>query len=243
MKEQKIKHVILHLLALVACLLLASCQKQPQMKADEPVTASNTESSAIKGGDAQPKVETARGARQPTQGEAEEALKRVYQQVVTMDKNQTGSFVVGDFNGDGSEDIAVAVVAAKGKLAEVNGEFANWIIVDPKRVALPDAGEAAAPPLSANGPVKIEQRDSLLAIIHGYGEDGWRNAEAKQTYLLKGAAGEGMRVVPLKDFPEALRVRKNGGKSRADIIVEKLAGAQGFLYWIDGKYVWHQQSG
>lgn len=157
------------------------------------------------------------------------------------DKNHPDSFVVGDFNGDGSEDIAIMVAPARDKLAEINSEFANWIIVDPKKVALPDPKKGVQPAPAETGPVKIEQRDSLLAIIHGYGPDGWRNPQAKQTYLLKNAAGEEMRVVPLKDFPGALKVMANGVKSRADIISEKLAGVAGFLYWTAGKYVWHEE--
>lgn len=190
---------------------------------------------------AQPKPETRRSTMPPTFIEAEAALRRVYQQIVTPDKNRPASFVVGDFNGDGSEDIAVAVAAAKGKLAEINSEFANWIVVDPKTVALPDQKKVVQPLPQTSGPPKIAEQDALLAIIHGHKQEGWRNSQATQAYLLKGAAGEEMRVVALKDFPGALKVRKNGSKSIADIIVQKLAGRAGFLYWIDGKYVWHEE--
>jgi hypothetical protein len=240
-KEQKIKRgVIFMVLPVVACLALGACTKQSQTKVNDSSTASPVESNTKIAGNEQPKTETRRSTTPPTLAEAEAALQRVYRQAVALDKNKPGSFVAGDFNGDGSEDIAIAVSPAKAKLAEINSEFANWIIIDPKKVALPDAKKAVQPLAETTGPVKIEQHDALLAIIHGYEQEGWRSTEAKQTYLLRGAAGDEMRVVPLRDFPDAIKVRKNGSKSRADIIVEKLSGAQGFLYWIDGKYVWHE---
>jgi hypothetical protein len=86
--------------------------------------------------------------------------------------------------------------------------------------------------------VKIEQGDALLAVVHGHGAEGWRSPEATQSYLLKGVAAQGMRAVPLKTFPPALEVRSSANL-RADVISGRLAGADGFLYWSRGKYVWH----
>jgi hypothetical protein len=239
-KEQKINSIILHLL-LVAYLVLAACTKPAQTGANDSPTPSPKESNATAATDEQPKPETARNTTPATLSEAEGALERVYRQALMPDKTRPYSFVVGDFNGDGSEDIAIIVVPARGKLSEINSEFANWIIMDPRKVSLPDPKKAVQPAPAETGPVKIEQHDSLLAIIHGYGPEGWRNPQAKQTYLLRNAAGEEMRVVPLKDFPGALKVTKSGAKSRADIISEKLAGVEGFLYWTAGKYVWSEE--
>lgn len=126
-------------------------------------------------------------------------------------------------------------------LAEINSEFANWIVADPKKVSAFDPKKAVQPPPAESGPVKVGPGDTLLAIIHGHGPDGWRDREATQSYLLRNAAGEGLRVVPLKDFPPALRVKERGANSRADIISETLAGEPGFLYWATGKYAWHEQ--
>jgi hypothetical protein len=240
-KERKIKPIFLHLLLVVACLVLAACTKPAQTGVNDSPTPSPKESNATTTSNEQPEPETTRDTTPPTLSEAQDALERIYRRALIPDKNHPDSFVAGDFNGDGSEDIAIMVAPAKDKLAEINSEFANWIIVDPKKVTLPDPKKVVQPAPAETGPVKIEQRDSLLAIIHGYGPDGWRNPQAKQTYLLKNAAGEEMRVVPLKDFPGALKVRENGAKSTADIISEKLAGVAGFLYWTAGKYVWHEE--
>ena len=89
--------------------------------------------------------------------------------------------------------------------------------------------------------MKVGPSDTLLAIIHGHGPDGWRDRDATQSYLLKNAAGEEVRVFPLKNFPPALKVKERGANSRADIISQTLAGEVGFLYWTTGKYVWHKQ--
>ena len=40
-------------------------------------------------------------------------------------------------------------------------------------------------------PLRVEENELLLAVIHGYGTQGWRDAQATQTYLLKNAAGVG----------------------------------------------------
>jgi hypothetical protein len=241
MKEHKIKPILLYLVAVIACLVLASCTKQAQTDVNNSPAPSPKESNSTAASNEQPKPQTTRETTPPTLSEAQDALERIYRQALIPDKNNPNSFVAGDFNGDGSEDIAIIVTPARGRLAEINSEFANWIIVDPRKVALPDPKKVVQPAPAETGPVKIEQHDSLLAIIHGYGPDGWRNPQAKQTYLLKNAAGEEMRAVPLKDFPGALKVMSNGAKSRADIISEKLAGVAGFLYWTAGKYVWHEE--
>jgi hypothetical protein len=240
-RERKIKPILLYLLSGIACIVLAACTKPVQTGVNDSPTPSPKESNSTAASDEQPKPETTRATTPPTLSEAQGAVERVYRQALMPDKNNPNSFVVGDFNGDGSEDIAIIVAPARGKLAEINSEFANWIIIDPKKVVLPDPKKAVQPAPAETGPVKIEQRDSLLAIIHGYGPDGWRNPQAKQTYLLRNVVGEEMRVVPLKDFPGALKVMANGVKSRADIISEKLAGVAGFLYWTAGKYVWHEE--
>jgi hypothetical protein len=170
--------------------------------------------------------------------EARASLERVYKQVVTVDESRADSFVTGDFNGDGSGDLAIAVKPSRDTLGEINSEFTNWIVADP-RVAVPfDPNQKKQTPPPA-GPVKIEQSDALLAIVHGHGPEGWRSPQATQTYLLKGVAAQGLRAVAVRDYPPALVVRKNLD-AKADIISGKLAGTDGFLYWSRGKYVWHK---
>src|SRR5437588_10377104 len=53
-------------------------------------------------------------------------VAHIYRDAVVVEAERAAPFVVGDFNGDGSEDIAVVVRPGAGKLPEVNGEYANW---------------------------------------------------------------------------------------------------------------------
>jgi hypothetical protein len=167
-------------------------------------------------------------------------LERIYKLAVVFDESRPDSFVVGDFNGDGSGDLAVAVKPSPGRLGEINDEMANWIVADPRREIPFDPNKAVQTTPPGEGPVKIEPHDALLAIVHGHGHEGWRSPEATQTYLLKGVAAQGLRAVPGNDYPPALVVRRNLN-ARADIISGRLAGADGFLYWSHGKYVWHRR--
>src|SRR4051812_38372763 len=85
----------------------------------------------------------------PRLEDAREAVARVYRDAVTVDMRRQPAYVVGDFNGDGSEDIAVVVrPATKDRLSEINDEVANWILEDPRQVQLPDPHKSvqALPP-------------------------------------------------------------------------------------------------
>ncbi len=240
MKELKLISIIV-CLAAATCIIPAGCYKTTQTGAGGEPTPSPEGPKAANVGTGTPDPAATRSVTPPAAGEVRAVLERVYKRALVMDEERPGPTVVGDFNGDGSEDIAIVVRPAGGMLAEVNSEFANWILEDPRRFA-PAAprnkGLSSAP---EPGPVKVEQGDTLLAIIHGFGPEGWRDAGATQSYLLKGAAGERMRAVPLRSFPAALKVKKDGANSRADIISERLAGVDGFIYWARGKYAWHEE--
>jgi hypothetical protein len=228
---------------LAACAVSAGCRESGQTDADGRPAAGAANTPAVAGAQPTPAATPADASREskpPTPEEARAALERVYRQTLTVEANRPDALIVGDFNGDGSEDLAVAVKAAAGALAELNGEFPNWIIVDPGRALPfdPDKRVQAAPP--SQGPPKVEAGDALLAILHGHGPAGWRSPEATQSYLLKGGAGSGMRAVPARDYPPALKVRRNLN-SRSDIISGTLAGADVFLYWSRGKYIRQQR--
>ena len=125
-------------------------------------------------------------------------------------------------------------------IAEINSEFANWILADPKRAAVFDPKKRVQSLPAETGPVRVQAGEALLAIVHGHGANGWRDREATQSYLLKNAAATGMLVVPLKNFPPALKVKESGAKSRADIISGTISRKAGFLYWAAGKYAWQE---
>jgi hypothetical protein len=176
----------------------------------------------------------------PTVTEVQAALARIYQDTVTIDVGKNEPVLVGDFNGDGSPDLAVVVrPSGEGALPKLNSEYANWIVEDPRRVVLPDASKAVQRLPQPGPPPLIQPIDILLLVLHGYGPSGWRHPYARQTFLLCNAVGENMRSQPLQ---EVLRAASKNAQSQpqGNVISEKLSGHDGFLYWTNGKYVWHQ---
>src|SRR2546423_7162911 len=173
--------------------------------------------------------------RPPKADEVVDALARVFNKTVILDETRSQSFVVGDFNGDGSEDLAIVTKATENSLAEINNELANWILEDPRAIPIP--GSKAANELQRPKPVKVEKTDSLLAIIHGVGPQGWRNREARQTFLLRSGAGTNIMV----RFASDLRSDSANSKLppfRGDAIRETINGRHGLIFWTGAKYAW-----
>ena len=56
----------------------------------------------------------------PDLSKVQEAVRRVFKDRVTIDTTHKPNFIAGDFNGDLSLDIAVAIKPADGKLSEIN---------------------------------------------------------------------------------------------------------------------------
>jgi hypothetical protein len=164
-------------------------------------------------------------------------LARVYQKAVTPDTSREPAFLVGDFNGDGSQDLAILVKPNEARLGDINNELANWILEDPKTVAIPGlpvGGRASGP----GRPVRAEKGEVLLAIIHGVGAQGWRNPEAKQTFLLKNSAGNSMSAQTVKDLQNS-KDRNKLPPLRGDAIHEAIAGKSGLIFWTGAKYSWY----
>ena len=163
------------------------------------------------------------------------AVARVFEKTTASEAAQQ-SFVVGDFNGDGSEDLAVVVKPNENSLQDINSEVANWTLEDPSKVAIPGTSSARRAVMAK--PVQAEKDTALLAIIHGVGPSGWRNADARQSYLLKNGAGSDMLV-------QTLTTLRNGKDKRSlpplqgDAIQVTIAGESGLLIWTGAKYAWY----
>ncbi|HSQ24396.1 MAG TPA: hypothetical protein VLN44_08300 [Pyrinomonadaceae bacterium] len=162
----------------------------------------------------------------PTVAEVNEAVTRVFKNAAALDSKHEPNFLAGDFNGDASQDIAVILQPANGKLAEMNQEFAPWILKDP----------FANPNRPA--PLRIVANELLLAIIHGYGPNGWHDVQATQTYLLKNAVGLDVRAFPKSDFAGANQGKKLP-RLMGDLIGENLGGRSGYLYFNGAQYSWY----
>lgn len=163
----------------------------------------------------------------PEVSKVEEAVKRVFKDSGLMDISRNPNFIAGDFNGDLSQDIAVVLKPAPDKLSDLNEEFSNWIVRDPFAT-----NEKRIPRL------RVAANDVLLAVIHGFGSNGWRDPQATQTYLLKNVVGSDFVAHRPKDIAAA-----NEGKKlpqlRGDVIGEVLGGRSGFLYYSGATYSWY----
>jgi rhodanese-related sulfurtransferase len=126
----------------------------------------------------------------------------------------------------GGKNIAIILKPAPDKLAQMNEEFPPWLLRDP----------------STNKPqgphLRIEKDEVLLAVIHGYGTNDWRDPDATQTFLLKNVVGSDMRVHSGKEF-----VTTNSGRKlprpQGDLIGETLHGTPGYLYYAASNYSWY----
>jgi hypothetical protein len=163
----------------------------------------------------------------PKPGEVQDAVKRVFKDVAVVDTTATPHFIVGDFNGDASQDLAVVVKPAMGKLEALNEEYPAWLLRDPF---------ARAP--SSDPQLRVSENETLLAVIHGYGPNEWRDQQATQTFLLKNSAGQNLESTSNVDF-----VKSNSGRRiprlRGDVISEVVRGTQGCLYFSSATYRWY----
>jgi hypothetical protein len=176
----------------------------------------------------------------PRPADVRAALERTYKGAVAFDERASG-VAVGDFNGDGSEDLMVEARPAPGRTGELNDELSNWIVSDPRTVRPPDPrdfdphqGVQRLAPRTSRP--KVEPEDALLIVVHGYKQQGWRNPEALQTFLLKNVAGTELRAEGRADAQAA--ARKGTPRLVGDVLHERLGGEQGFLYWTGATYGW-----
>jgi hypothetical protein len=157
--------------------------------------------------------------------EVNEVVARVFSKAAKIDSDYAPSFLVGDFNGDGSEDIAIVVKPSPDSLAEINNEFSNWTLEDVR-----EPKQASKPQLP-----KAEKTDTLLAIIHGVGANGWRNREARQAFLIRNAVGTNPRVESVTS--RALDPSPTSRlPAKSDVIQETINGHVGLIYWAGARY-------
>ena len=163
-------------------------------------------------------------AQAPKLPEVQDAVKRVFKDAAVVDRSYDPHFLAGDFNGDTSQDIAVIIKPVK--LAEMNQELPPWLLRDPL---------SNKPPIIR---LAIEKDETLLAVIHGYGTNDWRDPEATQTFVLKNVVGKDLRIENVKDFAKAHSGKKLP-RPQGDLIAETLKGNNGYLYYAAANYSWY----
>jgi hypothetical protein len=157
------------------------------------------------------------------------ALTRAFDGTVNP-KGSRPSFEAADFNGDGSQDLAVVVVPVAQRLPDINHELANWLIDDIRRTPRP----APAPP---DVPAQVQAGDVLLAMIHGFGPAGWRSDQARQAYLLRNVP-DGLH--PLPPAEAASRCGEGGPHLWGDVLAPPSCRDSGYIYWTNARYAFWQ---
>jgi len=163
-------------------------------------------------------------------------LRRVFGDAVSP---ATGPSLVGDFNGDGAQDIAAPVTPAPGRLPEINHEAAVWQLQDAQAPSLDAAVHAGGgePPLGTR--IQVEASDALLAVVHGCGERGWRDPQARQAYLVRRAIGAPLESRPRSYLGRYVTRVPDDANVEGDVIFSTAGGRPGFVYWTGYRYAWH----
>ena len=108
-------------------------------------------------------------AQAPKLVEVQDAVKRVFKDAAVIDTTYNPNFLAGDFNGDSSQDIAVIIKPSK--VDELNQDLPPWLLREPR---------SNKPPAAR---LQIDKDEVLLAVIHGYGPNDWRDPQATQTFF------------------------------------------------------------
>ncbi len=156
--------------------------------------------------------------------EVQEAVKRVFKDAAVVDPNYNPNHLAGDFNGDGAQDIAVILKPVD--LDLMNQELPPWLVREPRTRRDPRIK------------LKIEKDETLMAVIHGYGANDWRDTQATQTFVLKNVVGNDLKVHSGKEFVTANSGRKLP-RPQGDLIGETVQGSPGYLYYASATYSWY----
>jgi hypothetical protein len=198
-------------LALSAC---SSSSKRQVVEAPPPAYQPSPESAPVR----------LTAAAAPKTIEVQEAVRRIFKDAAVVDTKYNPNVLAGDFNGDGSQDLAVIVKPVK--LDLMNQELPPWLVREPRAKRDP------------RRLLKIEKDETLLAVIHGYGTNDWRDPDATQTFVLKNVVGNDLKVHSGKEFVTANSGRKLP-RPQGDLIGETVQGSPGYLYYASATYSWY----
>jgi hypothetical protein len=172
--------------------------------------------------------------RAPEASEVVQTVYRAFPSALPVDSLQVDQAIVGDFNGDGSPDLAVPARALGARLDDINSEWRNWILDDPHAPPVPANPNAEVPPVVAH------ENEPLLAVVHGLGSAGWRNPDARQAYLVTANDAARLTVLSADRLPPVIAHRASAQQRprlRGDLLYDP--AAHRFLYWTGGRYAWY----
>jgi rhodanese-related sulfurtransferase len=203
----------------VICVFVTACSSGQRAAVEQPPTYQPPAAAAT------PPVKL-EVAQAPKVTEVQDAVKRVFKDAAVLHTGHNPNFLAGDFNGDSSQDLAVILKPAPDKLSDLNQELPPWLLRDPRSNGTP------------RQPLRVEKDEVLLAVIHGYGANHWRDPEATQTFVLKNVVGDDLKVQTPNEFVSANTGRKLP-RPQGDLIGETLNGTQGYLYYAVSTYSWY----
>jgi hypothetical protein len=136
--------------------------------------------------------------------------------------------LIGDFNGDGVEDI---VIPARCKNPMMNEAENDYVVLDPYDAFFGYSNPRITTQFSSED---LEHRGYSLLVIHGAGEQAWRSPKPMAKFLIVNTPFD-------KVYVKKLKVRK---KPHTAIYVEesKESGLDSVLFW-DGKKYRYQPMG
>jgi hypothetical protein len=215
--------------AAVVVFSLLGCRSKTEMQVEKPIPSATPQPTVRE------IVISVAKLPPPTVAEVESAFQRIFGDALVAGRSGLPVFVVGDFNGDESQDLAVVARPATGKLGDVNSELANWTIQDADKALIAPPGKSVVVVPKATRP-KVENGEEVLAIIHGFGPTGWRNPEARQAYIVKHAPGtlHGTASSQSQKAIQAMHL-----SAQTDIIEGIRQKQEGFVFWTGGVYAWH----
>src|SRR5215467_13732320 len=223
------------LVAILALAAMMGCKQTTAARMEKPIPMTTPTPAPQKGAEPPSAPLPA-----PTAAEVTTALHRIFgDDLIVEQDSKRPTFIAADLNGDDSQDLAVIVRPAPGKLADINSELANWIIQDANSFFIPPSeGHVVNVPIPA--PPKVTEGEVILAIVHGHGHEGWRNPEAKQGYLVKHAAATFLGVAPSISEKS---IRMMHLPVQTEILHELRDNKKGFLFWAGQAYAWHPNKG
>lgn len=236
MSRAKSLSLVRLVLAAIVLAALPGCTSNHAQSVEKPIAVATPQPTPAGSPIAPPKLPP------PTKAQVKEAVSRAFGEALVPqveDADGSATFIVGDFNGDQSEDLAVIARPAPGKLDEVNSELSNWILQDADKAFIAPSGKSVVVPPKQARP-RVEGGEQLLAIIHGVGPEGWRNPQARQAYIVKHAAATFEGTAP-SISQKAIRAMRLPVET--EIIKEVRNGKKGFLFWTGGVYAWHPSEG
>ncbi|HWC19259.1 MAG TPA: hypothetical protein VG498_19765 [Terriglobales bacterium] len=169
--------------------------------------------------------------RRASAAEVDATLRRIFGGAVVVEEEE-GAFVTGDFNGDGSADLAVIVHPARSKLSEINDPLSNWTVQDARRAFFSSPHDRVVFRAKASHQI-VGASEQLIAVIHGYGAQGWRDRDARQAYLVRNAGRGRLQAIPAPG-----RVLGAPVSIKHSEVIYQDSEQPGFLFWTGSQYAW-----